>query len=206
MRIKYYIVHGSLFFLLQFSSCSPVYMRYSYSVNSAIEHIEISFGKKVVTERRVVKLPCQETFVVEKKALYSKNTKGIIRIDSIISSSATNSYGKLLEIDSVIKNTCLDSVVNAYAEYNNKNFRSRRLDSISDRDFIIKRCFYRSFLNTNDTIVYSKQFPKYIANPNAWIGCADSIVDVNDCVQFLDWCSKHIDSVRNDVAGTECQR
>lgn len=178
----------SFFFALV--SCKPIYTKYNYSISSTIEHIDVTFDKSIATERRLIELPCGKTFVIIKNATYSKKCKNVICIDSIISSNAFDSNGRIIKLDSIYKSSCVDSLINAFAEYNNKNWHNKPLDKIEDKEYIRKECFLESFLKPNDTILYCKQYPKYIINLNAsWIGCADTIININDILQFDRYCN-----------------
>lgn len=157
-----------LFFLF-LTSCSPIHTKYRYSVDTSVEHIELLFDKSIVTERRTILLPCKEKYYIEKQAVYTTIGKGKICIDSITNSATTDINGQIVNLDSIYTNNlCLDSIISAYVDYDDKLKSSRppysgtQLDKILDRQFIIKNLFHNSFLNENDTLLYDENSPNYI--------------------------------------------
>lgn len=181
-----------LFFLF-LTSCSPIHTKYRYSVDTSVEHIELLFDKSIVTERRTILLPCKEKYYIEKQAVYTTIGKGKICIDSITNSATTDINGQIVNLDSIYTNNlCLDSIISAYVDYDDKLKSSRppysgtQLDKILDRQFIIKNLFHNSFLNENDTLLYDENSPNYIFNFNAGlIGYVDSKIDTAECIRII---------------------
>lgn len=181
-----------LFFLF-LTSCSPIHTKYRYSVDTSVEHIDLYFDKSIVTERRTILLPCKERYYVEKQAVYTTIGKGKIRIGPITNSATTDINGQIVNLDSIYTNNfCLDSIISAYVDYDDKLKSSRppysgtQLDKILDRQFIIKNLFHNSFLNENDTLLYDEKSPNYIFNFNAGlIGYVDSKIDTAECIRII---------------------
>jgi hypothetical protein len=95
-------------------------------------------------------------------------------------------------LNSATNNFCLDSIISAYVDYDDKIKSSRppysgtQLDKILDRQFIIKNLFHNSFLNENDTLLYDENSPNYIFNFNAGlIGYVDSKIDTAECIRII---------------------
>ena len=103
------------------------------------------------------------------------------------------SNGQIVNLDSIYTNNfCLDSIISAYVDYDDKIKSSRppysgtQLDKILDRQFIIKNLFHNSFLNENDTLLYDENSPNYIFNFNAGlIGTTDSKIDTAECIRII---------------------
>ena len=189
------MVRGNLLFfiLLILVSCNPIHTKYRYSIDSTVEHIDLYFDKSIVTERRTILLPCKERYYVEKQAVYTTIGKGKIRIGPITNSATTDINGQIVNLDSIYTNNfCLDSIISAYVDYDDKLKSSRppysgtQLDKILDRQFIIKNLFHNSFLNENDTLLYDENSPNYIFNFNAGlIGYVDSKIDTAECIRII---------------------
>ena len=159
----------------------------------AKSNFAVLFDKSIVTERRTILLPCKERYYVEKQAVYTTIGKGKICIDSITNSATTDINGQIVNLDSIYTNNfCLDSIISAYVDYDDKIKSSRppysgtQLDKILDRQFIIKNLFHNSFLNENDTLLYDENSPNYIFNFNAGLmGTADSKIDTAECIRII---------------------
>lgn len=185
------MVRGSFIFLcfLMLLSCSPTYMKFKYSMSSPIDNIEVTFHKNVVTERRILQLKCEEMYIFEKTAYYSKIKTNFLYVDSIIGYTITNSKGYVLYDESfVYENDCIDSFVKNYVVHYNMSYpHAERLNDTIDKKMIIDDCILkRSFLKKNDTIYYNKNYPKFLINANSGIVTSDSVVDTLECIRFVE--------------------